>query len=687
MTLYWASLVLVFVSVIAIIFAVVKNRFFFQNPLATSLLVITIIIYGIVSYCIWLDVFNDITIFVAAFLAFNSVLIALLLRYSREKTLLSFRTDTSLENIIENLKSNKKAAIMDAQVRVGQVVWQDKMLRTVNNISAKLFASTVDDFEKTLYGCMELVGFTLEVDRVYIWQNFDKNGSLHCGQVYEWSGGAEPQQGNEFTTLIPFIDEWYERLSSDQCVTGLVKNMSKPEQDVLVPQDIVSIMVVPIFINEKFWGFVGFDDCHQERIFSSEEEIILRSASLLFSNSYIRNEISKNLIIAKDEAQKSAQAKTDFLATISHEVRTPINAISGMSKIAQSITKEANMLECLNTIDASSKQLLSIINDILDMNKIESGTFDLVKKPFNLLNMVKNIQNIAQVQTVERSHSFNLSIAPDLPEQIIGDETRLSQVLLNLLLNAIKFTPHGGRIDFTARYLPAFDGKAELLEFAVTDTGIGISDEFKDKLFLKFEQSDNSKSREYGGIGLGLTLSKSIVDLMDGDIKVDSVFGEGSTFTVTIPVEKERKLDIHTAEPQKKHIDLSGKIVLLVEDVAINRKIIVTLLSAVNVIVDEAENGVIALEMLQENPSLYDAILMDVHMPLKDGYQTTQEIRALDVPEIRDIPIIAVTANAFKEDVEKVLEAGMDDHVGKPVNFEMLLIKLNNLLQNKRKPK
>ncbi len=673
------SISLIVIGSVSVFWSIYKSRFFLNN-IFSMLVICGIILLTIGSSLVFIDAAdNEMFGYFAVFLFLNAMLLSLLFFNDRLRKMSKMNKDSSLENIIKDLHSNKKSALTEARIRIGEVIKQDKVLHTINEISAMLFASNVKNYNKVLYECMGRLGVTFGVDRVYIWQNFTKDGSLYCGQVYEWSGGAEPQQGNELTMLIPFLESWYPDLSTNKCINRLVKDFAiKEEKELLEAQDIISLMVVPIFIEEEFWGFVGFDDCHKERVFTEEDEIILRSVSILFANSYLRNEMTKNLLVAKEEAQQSAKAKTDFLATISHEVRTPINAITGMSKIARGSTDRQKILECLDSVDLASRQLLSIINDILDMSQIDGGKFELISKPFNLLAALHNVKNIMSVHTIEKSQNFKVELDENVPEIIVGDDTRISQVLINLLSNAIKFTPKGGSVSMSINLIPEKGKNKEQLEFIVSDTGIGITEESQKRLFLKFEQVDNTTAREYGGTGLGLSLCKSILDMMGGTIEVDSAFGKGAVFTVRFPVTRgEIPCAKKPEKTEESAVDFAGRNVLLVEDIAINREIVVTLLSSVGINVDEAENGIIALEKIKASPEKYDAILMDIHMPLKDGYETTREIRSLKIPELKGIPIIAVTANALDADVKRSLDAGMDDHIGKPVNFEVLLDKLS----------
>lgn len=573
--------------------------------------------------------------------------------------------------------------------QAGKEKCQDQTLQAVNEIAAMLLGSDVSTYELTLFGCMAKVGVSADVDRVYIWKNEMREEGLYTTQVYEWSGGAEPQQGNNLTVAVPFPEDWYSRLSVNQCVNGIVKTFPDRERTHLQAQGIVSILVVPVFLHGEFWGFVGFDDCHSERVFSKSEEAVLRSVSLLFATSQLRNSMTVSIMRAREEALTSSRAKTDFLAAMSHEIRTPINAITGMSSIARMSNDKNKIIVCLNHIDAASRQLLALVNDVLDMSKIEAGKMELEAEPFDLASMIYNIRSIIAVRAEEKKQSFELDLDPELPKVVVGDDMRMAQVLINLLSNAVKFTPENGRVILRARRLGGRmeDGRElDELEFSVRDNGIGISKDHIGRLFTKFEQAEHGTTRRYGGSGLGLSICKSIVDLMGGSIEVESEPGKGSCFTVRFAVPRGEGGKTESAGPSDEAVnyDFSGYRALLVEDVAVNREIVITLLADSGLSIDEAQDGEVALEVFKAAPERYDLIFMDIHMPSMDGYAATKAIRALDNPHAKNVPIIAMTANAFSEDVQRCLDAGMNDHIAKPVNFELLQHKIAMYLPNRR---
>ncbi len=528
-----------------------------------------------------------------------------------------------------------------------------------------------------------------------------------------------------------------------------------------------------------------------------------------------KRELEAQLIAAKDLAEQSSSAKSEFLSRMSHEMRTPMNAIIGMTSIAKGSPDLEKKEYCLDKIDDASKHLLGVINDILDMSKIEANKFELSVAEFNVEKMLMRVINVINFRVEEKKQTFTLHMDSAVPHFLVSDEQRLAQVITNLLSNAVKFTPERGAISLTVAK-EREEGGVCTLRFEVSDTGIGISPEQQSKLFRSFEQADGSISRKFGGTGLGLAISKRIIEMMDGAVWIESEEGRGSTFLFTIqarrgtrtrkslcnpmiPWEKLRVLAVddapevreyfeevarsmgficetaesgfaacerldrddeppfqiifvdwkmpgmdgieltrrikakfgehivvimisatewHEIEPSAKGAGVdrfvpkplfaslivdcineslgvgacgapeeisgeqpltgcfAGYRVLLAEDVDINREIAQALLEDTGLVLEEAENGLEAVRKFQANPARYDLILMDIHMPEVDGYEATRRIRDSDIPEARLVPIVAMTANVFREDIERCLAAGMNDHIGKPINLDELLEKL-----------
>ncbi len=376
------------------------------------------------------------------------------------------------------------------------------------------------------------------------------------------------------------------------------------------------------------------------------------------------------LIDALAVAEEASKAKTAFLSSMSHEIRTPLNAIIGLDRIAMS---DANISDktkdYLEQIGDSARHLLKVINNILDMSRIESGHLTLAHEEFSFRRLIEQVDVMIGVQSYDKGVKFEMNVDEELNRYYVGDEMKIKQILVNILGNAVKFTETGGRVTFLAEKTAVYNGHTTV-RFTMKDTGIGIDENYLPKLFEPFSQEDASTTNKYGSTGLGMSITKNYVDMLNGSIDVDSTKDVGTTFVVTLTLEDSDRME--TPE-EKESVTNSKKIldgcrVLLAEDIAVNAMIMVKILNMRNIIVEHAENGRIAVEMFADSEEgYYDAILMDMRMPEMDGLEATEMIRNMDRRDSKKIPIIAVTANAFDEDVQNSLQAGLNAHLSKPV--------------------
>jgi two-component system, sensor histidine kinase and response regulator len=419
---------------------------------------------------------------------------------------------------------------------------------------------------------------------------------------------------------------------------------------------------------------------------SDAEELMLIGTDLYRITMRRRAEVA--LANAKEAAEAASRAKSTFLANMSHEIRTPMNAIIGYTHLLRSEPATDRQDELLGKVGESAEHLLQIINDILDLSKIEAGKLALEPVEFALSDIMEHLRSMTAERATSKGLRLTMTVGPDVPPALHGDGVRLTQILLNLVYNAIKFTAEGG-VDVVATALPSRG--ADWLRFTVRDSGIGIEPSEIGRLFGTFEQADATTTRRYGGTGLGLAICRSLIDLMGGEITVESVVGEGSSFIVDLPLEA---ADLDSVVPGpgivgQPPLDLAaraaaasraGARVLLVEDSVVNQQVATELLRMAGVLVDTAGDGRSAVDAARA--TVYDLILMDIQMPLLDGMSATREIRQL--PGYDDVPIVAMTANAFDEDRRACLEAGMNDHLAKPVDPDRLFGTLERWIPARR---
>ena len=440
------------------------------------------------------------------------------------------------------------------------------------------------------------------------------------------------------------------------------------------------LLLILFFIGYLIVGFFGKPDLIMAGILFGGSVFVFVML-LLIRRTFDRIQENEQLEVRLSAAEEASKAKTFFLSNMSHDIRTPLNAIIGYTALAnqEGVTYE-DKSEYIDKIETASRQLLDIVNDVLDMSRIESGKFSLERTCVNLENCVQEVSDLVRIQL--EAKKIDLSVSCDVShEWVLCDKAMLDRALMNLLCNAGKFTEENGSVSLQLKEL-AGSNESGSYEIRIKDTGIGMSPEFAERLFVPFERERTSTVSRTQGTGLGLAITKSIVDMMGGNITVWTEKGKGTEFTITV--------DFPLAEPQEEicsneeeELSFDGMRALLVEDNMINMEIAQMLLEQAGFLIETAENGKIALEMTAASePGYYDVILMDIQMPVMDGYMAAQAIRSLPDTRLAGIPIIAMTANAFQEDIKKAEDAGMNGHIAKPLDVPNMKATLQKVLKN-----
>jgi len=584
---------------------------------------------------------------------------------------------------------------------------RDNLLHMVNHAAMTLLAAKDEDnLMASVLAGMGLLGDAVDVDRVQIWQNEMIDGTLHFVHKYEWLSEFGKQKSPVPVGLhFPYIlkSDWEKKFLAEENINCPLKELPKEDQDFLGPFDIKSIVIIPLFMQERFWGFFSLDDCRKERSFSDDEMNILHSGGLLIANTFIRYDMTQNirnttiqLETALKEAQDANLAKSKFLATMSHEIRTPMNVILGVAEgYLQNESLSQEERDGYNKIYNAGDMLLHIINDILDFSKIEAGKLELIPVKYDIMSLINDTAHMNIIRYQQKPIKFSLTIQDNMPANFIGDELRIKQILNNILSNAFKYTDSGEiNLAFSVEF-SNMENEVTLI-FSVKDTGQGMTPEQVDKLFDEYARFNLETNRTTVGIGLGMPITKNFIMLMNGKLTVNSQYGKGTEMIVHIPqliagqetIGKKHIEDFNGVLFEQKDYSANKKIkrelmpygkVLVVDDLKPNLDVARLLLKPYKLTIETVESGLEAINLVR-NGNEYDIMFMDHMMPIMDGMEAVKELRTMGYK----FPIIALTANAVVGQQDIFIASGFDGYISKPIDIRQLNDVLNKFIRDKK---
>jgi len=556
---------------------------------------------------------------------------------------------------------------------------QTQILHAVNSIAASLFSAESEaEFKESLPEGMQLLAGCIDIDRAFIWRNEIIDGILCYKLIHEWVSeigkiNNKLNVGHVYTYPND-APKWLESFLKDECVYGSVTNMPENEKRNLEQNGVKSILAVPVHLHGQFWGFVSYDNCQIENILSQDDIDILRSGSLLIGNAFLRYDITQNLKDSAEEAKAASRSKSSFLANMSHEIRTPMNSIIGFSELALDDELPSKTRDYITKIKNNSDWLLQIINDILDISKIESGKMELESIPVDLHEIFTSCRTLILPKALEKGLTLYFYAEPSIDKILYSDPTRLRQVLVNLLSNAVKFT-NSGEIKMKVSIKETAEDSVTL-HFEIIDSGIGITETQMAKIFDPFVQAETGITRKYGGSGLGLPITKNIIEMMGGELFAESKPGAGSKFSFSLTFKAANITDNKNPAERVIFDDIERPVfegeILLCEDNGMNQQVICEHLERVGFKTVVAKNGKKGVELVKRRllsgEKQFDMILMDIHMPVMDGLEAASRIISINA----SIPIVAMTANVMVNDREIYKANGMNDCIAKPFTSQEL---------------
>jgi len=564
--------------------------------------------------------------------------------------------------------------------------------KLLNEVSTRFINMDVEELDKTINYALKTIGEFAGVDRINVLRFSE--GQEYFTMTHEWSAEEVEPDMEKFQNVPIDKFPWFKKelFALREIVISKVRALgpeAKAEKEVLQRDGVLSLAMVPLGSRNNLIGFMTFDSVREEKEWPRVDIALLRTLANITTNAFERVRGEQEIMVARDQAEAAARSKAEFLANMSHEIRTPMNAILGFTEILESEIEDESQKQHLAAISASGKTLLRLINDILDLSKIEAGKLELQVQAVNPYSIFQEMEQIFSWKVKEKGLDFRMELDPALPRSLLLDEVRLRQILLNLVGNAVKFTDRGHiKLAVQKMYREKDHSKVDLI-FAVQDTGIGISENQKQNIFGAFEQQTGQDAGKYGGTGLGLAISKRLVELMNGELTLESEEGKGSTFQVRLrdvpvaSVVKEAGVGIGPATGLEKagqvhtgSMKFEKATVLVVDDIDTNRSLVRAFLDSPEIETLEATNGKEAVDLARQY--MPDLILMDMKMPKMNGYEATRIIKEDDY--LKGIPVVALTASAMKTDENNIKNAGCDGYLRKPVNKNELIAELARFL-------